>query len=138
MNLREDFFNEEEKNSKEENDRLESRFIKEEIKTAMFGSYSDGAPGQDGLPFMFFQVFWDVIRDDLIRMFHYCRMVQTRHYDQRPFVETVCDAIIANMGVKKRKKRCNIFGMTDASNTIQILVACAMQGIWFSSIHCLR
>ena len=59
MNLREDFFNEEEKNSKEENDRLESRFIKEEIKTAMFGSYSDGAPRPDGLPFMFYLEFLD-------------------------------------------------------------------------------
>ena len=31
---------------------------------------------------------------------HYCRMLLTRHYDQRPFDETVCDAIIANGGVK--------------------------------------
>ena len=28
--------------------------------------------------------------------------------------------------------------MEDASNTVQILVACAMQGIRFSSINCLR
>ena len=55
-------------------------------------------------------------------------MVQTRHYDQRPFDETVCDAIIANGGVKNRQKRCKTFVMTDASNTVQILVACAMQG----------
>ena len=27
-----------------------------------------------------------------------------RHYDQRPFDETVCDAIIANGGVKKSQK----------------------------------
>ena len=54
-------------------------------------------------------------------------MVQTRHYDQRPFDETVCDAIIANGGVKNRQKRCKTFAMTDASNTVQILVACAMQ-----------
>ena len=32
---------------------------------------------------------------------HYCRMLLMRHYDQRPFDETVCDAIIANGGVKK-------------------------------------
>ena len=30
------------------------------------------------------------------------------------------------------------FAKTDASNTVQILVACAMKGIWFSSINCLR
>ena len=35
---------------------------------------------------------------------HYRRMVQTRHYDQRPFDETVCDAIIANGGVKNHQK----------------------------------
>ena len=35
---------------------------------------------------------------------HYCRMGQTRHYDQRPFDEAVCDAIIANAGVKNVKK----------------------------------
>ena len=65
-------------------------------------------------------------------------MLLTRHYDQRPFDETVCDAIIANGGVKNRQKRCKTFAMEDASNTVQILVACAMQGIRFSSINCLR
>ena len=68
---------------------------------------------------------------------HYCRMLLTRHYDQRPFDETVCDAIIANGGVKDRQKRCKTFAMADASNTVQNLVACVMQGIWFSSINCL-
>ena len=71
-------------------------------------------------------------------MDHYCRMVQMRHYDQRPFDETMCDAIIADAGVKNRQQRCKTFAMTDASNTVQILVVCAMQGIRFSSINCLR
>src|SRR6187401_2676744 len=35
---------------------------------------------------------------------HYCRFLLTRHYDQRPFDKTVCFAIIANHGVKNRKK----------------------------------
>ena len=65
-------------------------------------------------------------------------MLLTQHYDQRSFDETVCDAIIANGGVKKPSKRCKMFAMEDASNTVQILVACAMQGIRFSSINCLR
>ena len=52
--------------------------------------------------------------------------------------ETVCDAIIANGGVIKPSKMCKTFAMTDASNTAQILVACAMQGIRFSSMNCLR
>ena len=65
-------------------------------------------------------------------------MVQTRHYDQRPFDENVCDAIIANSGVKNCQKRCKKFEMEDASNMVQSLVACAMQGIRFSSINRLR
>ena len=32
-------------------------------------------------------------------------MLLTRHYDQRPFDETVCDAIIANDGVKEPSKK---------------------------------
>ena len=52
--------------------------------------------------------------------------------------ETVCDAIIANGGVKNHQKRSKMFVMEDASNTVQILVACVMQGIRFSSINCLR
>ena len=32
-------------------------------------------------------------------------MLLTRHYDQRPFDETVCDAIIANGGVKILSKK---------------------------------
>ena len=68
---------------------------------------------------------------------NYCRMLLTRHYDQRPFDEIVCDAIIANGGVKELSKRCKAFAMTDESNTVQILVACAMKGIRFSSINCL-
>ena len=32
-------------------------------------------------------------------------MLLTQHYDQRPFDETVCDAIIANGGVKNQSKK---------------------------------
>ena len=39
---------------------------------------------------------------------------------------------------KTRQKRCKTFAMAEPSNTVQILVACAMHGIWFSSINCLR
>ena len=52
--------------------------------------------------------------------------------------ETVCDAIIANGGVREPSKMCKMFAMTDTPNTVEILVACAMQGIRFSSIHYLR
>ena len=36
---------------------------------------------------------------------HYYRMLLTHHYDQRPFDETVCDAIISNSGVKNPSKK---------------------------------
>jgi hypothetical protein len=36
---------------------------------------------------------------------HYCRMLLTRHYDQRPFDETVCIALIENGDVKKSSKK---------------------------------
>jgi hypothetical protein len=35
----------------------------------MFNSYSDGAPGPDGLPFLFYQKFWDILKSDLVRLF---------------------------------------------------------------------
>ena len=52
--------------------------------------------------------------------------------------ETVCNAIIANGGVREPSKMSKTFAMTDASNTVQILVASVMQGIQFSSINYLR
>ena len=52
--------------------------------------------------------------------------------------EIVCDAMIANGGVGKPSEMYKTFAMTDASNTVQVLVACAMKGIWFSSINCSR
>lgn len=48
---------------------LVAPFSEEEVKAAVFGSYSDGAPGPDGLPFLFYQTFWDLIKPDLVAMF---------------------------------------------------------------------
>ena len=51
-------------------------------------------------------------------------MLLMRHYDQRPFDKTVCDAIIANGGVKNHKKRCKTFVMEDASNMVNLSCVC--------------
>jgi hypothetical protein len=48
---------------------LDAPFSEEEIKTAVFSSYSDGAPGPDGLSFMFYQKFWDVVKKDIFAFF---------------------------------------------------------------------
>ena len=47
------FFSEGEKVTPEENEALEAAFSEEEVKKAVFDSYSDGAPGPDGIPFFF-------------------------------------------------------------------------------------
>lgn len=54
----------------EENLILTAPFTEEEIKEAVFGSYAEGAPGPDGLSFIFYQKFWYLIKDDLIAMFN--------------------------------------------------------------------
>ena len=59
---------------------------------------------------------------------HYCRMLLTRHYDQRPFDETVCDALIANDDVKNHKKTqifCDEWYIKNGSD----FSCCAMLGI---------
>lgn len=70
INLRSDFYSEAEKVSTVENNKLEARFSEEEIKNAVFSPYSDGAHGPDGLPFMFFQEYWEIVKEDLINMFN--------------------------------------------------------------------
>jgi hypothetical protein len=63
--LKSDFFF-----SKDENDMLSRSFLEEEIREVVFSSYANGAPGPDGLSFMFYQSFWDVVKTDLVEMFH--------------------------------------------------------------------
>jgi hypothetical protein len=48
---------------------LGAPFSEEEIKEAVFGSYSDGAPRLDGLPFLFYQKFWEILKEDLVSLF---------------------------------------------------------------------
>ena len=67
-------------------------------------------------------------------------MLLTRHYDQRSFNKTVCDAIIANDGVKEPSKKVqNVCGggaikhgsyfsfVCDAGNTVQFNELFAMR-----------
>jgi hypothetical protein len=53
---------------------LEKPFSKDEIRATIFNSYSEGSPGSDGLPFLFYQKFWDTLKGDI------CSMVQDFSY----------------------------------------------------------
>jgi hypothetical protein len=57
FSLDSDFFSHNEKVSPEQNLNLEAPFTEQEVKKAVFDSYSDGAPGPDGISFMFYQTF---------------------------------------------------------------------------------
>lgn len=47
---------------------MESPFSEEEIRNAIFESYADGAPGPDGFSFMFYHHFWELIKEDFMRL----------------------------------------------------------------------
>jgi hypothetical protein len=48
---------------------LDAPFSEEEIKEAVFSSYSDGTLGPDGLPFLFYYKFWELLKGDPIALF---------------------------------------------------------------------
>lgn len=56
--------------SNEEYDILTKEFSEEEVKQAIFQMEHNKAPGPDGFPAEFFQVFWEVIKKDLMAMFN--------------------------------------------------------------------
>ena len=62
------FWDPEDMISIEENDSLQKPFSVDEIKAAVFGSYASGAPGPDGLSFLFYQRFWDLIKEDFMAL----------------------------------------------------------------------
>jgi predicted DNA-binding helix-hairpin-helix protein len=45
-------------------------FTEEEIKEAIFQMEHNKAPGPDGFPAKFYQVFWQVMKADLMAMFY--------------------------------------------------------------------
>ena len=56
--------------SQSENDFLTAPFTEKEIRDAIFDMEHNKAPGPDSFPAEFYQQFWDVIKGDLMRMFH--------------------------------------------------------------------
>lgn len=55
--------------SDDQNASLEADFTESEVKDAVFSSYAEGAPSPDGLSFIFYQHFWDLIKTDPMDMF---------------------------------------------------------------------
>jgi len=55
--------------SPEENDILISPFTESEVRDAVFQMEHNKAPGPDGFSAEFYQVFWGVIKDDLLSLF---------------------------------------------------------------------
>jgi hypothetical protein len=52
-----------------ENEALIQEFTGKEIKEAIFQMEHNKAPGPDGFSAEFYQVFWDVIKDDILDIF---------------------------------------------------------------------
>jgi hypothetical protein len=56
--------------SDEENEILIADFTENEVREAVFQMEHNKAPRPDGFPAEFYQVFWGVIKDDLLAMFY--------------------------------------------------------------------
>jgi hypothetical protein len=54
----------------EENEILIADFTENEVREDVFQMEHNKAPGPDGFPAEFYQVFWGVIKEDLLAMFH--------------------------------------------------------------------
>ena len=52
-----------------ENELLTAPFTEEEVRTAIFQLEHNKAPGPDGFPPEFYQVFWGVVKNDLMALF---------------------------------------------------------------------
>jgi hypothetical protein len=55
--------------SEEENELLTGEFSEAEVRAAIFQMERNKAPGLDGFPLEFYQVFWDLIKPDLMALF---------------------------------------------------------------------
>ena len=55
--------------TQEDNEVLTSEFTKSEVKTIVFQMEHNKALGPDGFPAEFYQVFWEVTKDDLMTLF---------------------------------------------------------------------
>jgi hypothetical protein len=55
--------------SQEDNEKLTTVFTEQEVKEAIFQMKHNKAPGPDGFPAKFYQIFWEIIEGDLMALF---------------------------------------------------------------------
>jgi hypothetical protein len=55
--------------SQEDNEKLTTSFTEQEVKEAIFQMKHNKAPGPDGFPVEFYQIFWEIIKGDLMALF---------------------------------------------------------------------
>ena len=55
--------------TQEDNELLTSEFTESEVKNVVFQMEHNKAPGPDGFPAEFYQIFWELIKDDLMALF---------------------------------------------------------------------
>jgi hypothetical protein len=53
----------------DEKDEMEAPFSEDEIRDVVYSCYAEGAPGPDGLSFLFYHKFWDIVKGDIMNMF---------------------------------------------------------------------
>ena len=70
IHLADDFWSHNKKVPEEENNVLTAPFTELEIQEAVFSCYAEGAPGPDGISFVFYNKFWDLVKGDLVNMFN--------------------------------------------------------------------
>jgi len=68
VRLKDDFWDEDDLVTVDENEALHASFTEAEVRNAVFSSYAEGAPGPDGLPFLFYQTLWDTIKGDFMNL----------------------------------------------------------------------
>jgi hypothetical protein len=55
--------------SMKENTLFTAEYCEEEVRKAVFQMGHNKAPGPDGFPLEFYQIFWDAIKSDLLDLF---------------------------------------------------------------------
>jgi hypothetical protein len=101
IHLGPNFWDPEDQVTLEDNALLEKPFSEEEIRNAVFESYASGAPGPDGLSFLFYQKNWDVIKNDFMAL---VRDFDSGNLNAARFNYTIVTLILKEPDAREMKK----------------------------------